>query len=292
MKKSVPKQFAVCCLFLSFTSCFWFESFDDENFSEKMNTWLAHNEYVLYDFWGTPSKSIIYPDGTKILTYIYEYTERIRDGWWEDIKPPPPPPREKHHPDDYRPPKYEKPGRMRPPSNESQHPNVRPPRDDSSKKMAPPSYERRNFNMQKFQIQPLHYRADKIYHPPIYENYSCRISFTVKKGIVTEWSYDGDNAALRKFIKRAPFIAEIKEPNEISINDILNNRLNLWIGHSRIELLKIYGTNFETELADNNEFLTFSDGYSCEVTFKLDAAGIIKSFSYKGELAACERFIK
>lgn len=292
MKKSALRFFIVCGLLLSLTSCFWFESFDEEKFSEKMNTWLAHNEYMLYEFWGTPSKSITYPDGTKVLTYIYEYTEKVRDGWWEDRNPPPPPPpKEKRYPNNKQP-KYEKPRRVNPPSNESRHPNVRPPRDNSSNKMAPPSYEKRNFNMHKFQIQPLHYRADKIYHPPIYKNYSCQISFTVEKGIVTRWSYDGQNAALRRFIKRAPFIVEIKENNEVSMNDILNNRLNLWVGHSRIELLKIYGTNFKTELVDNGEILTFSDGISCEVKFRLDTAGVIKSFSYRGELAACERFIK
>lgn len=292
MRKSIPKLFAVCCLFLTFTSCLWFESFDDESFSEKMNTWLRHNEYILYDFWGTPSKSITYPDGTKILTYMYEYTEKIRDGWWEDRNPPPPPPPPRDHHPSHRPPES-----ARPPANGSHHPNVRPPRNNPSNKMAPPSYERKSFNLKTFQIQPLHYRGRSIYHPPIYEDYSCQISFTIERGIVTKWSYDGDNAALRKFIKRAPFIVEIKETAEtatsgLSINDILNNRLDLWIGHSRIELLKIYGTDFETEIVDNNEFLTFSDGSSCEVTFKLDSAGIIKDFSYKGELTACERFIK
>lgn len=185
MKKLALKFFVVCWLLLNLISCFWFESFDEKN-SEKMNTWLAHNESMLYEVWGTPSKSIIYPDGTKILTYIYKYTEKIRDGWWED-KNLPPPPREKHRP------------------------HIRPPRNKPAREMAPPSYERKSFGAKKFQIQPLHYRAYSIYHPAVYENYSCRISFTIEKGIITKWSYDGQNAALRRFIKKAPFIAEMRE---------------------------------------------------------------------------------
>ncbi|MCH5149488.1 MAG: hypothetical protein J1G30_02370 [Spirochaetales bacterium] len=108
MKKLTLKFFAVCWLLLHLTSCLLFDSFDEKNFSEKMNTWLAHNESMLYEIWGTPSKSVMYPDGTKVLTYIYEYTEKIRDGWWEDRTPPPPPPN--HHPDTRpRPPKYDPP---------------------------------------------------------------------------------------------------------------------------------------------------------------------------------------
>lgn len=226
MKKLTLKFFAVCWLLLHLTSCLLFDSFDEKNFSEKMNTWLAHNESMLYEIWGTPSKSVMYPDGTKVLTYIYEYTEKIRDGWWEDRTPPPPPPN--HHPDTRpRPPKYEPPKKMNPPSNEGRHPNTKSSGNRPNGKMAAPSYERRSFENRKFQIQPFHYRVRSIYHPAVYESYSCRISFTIEKGIVTKWSYDGQNTALRRFIKKAPFIAEIKEPNTISMNDILNNRLNL-----------------------------------------------------------------